>query len=69
MKTVVREVYGIAVEEPVLDTEGRRARDELVALIDKVYGETGALMNCRERDEVRDYEEFIVDHVTDPEEE
>ena len=65
MKTTVRILDGLPIEEPVLDDEGQRRQRELADLAVKEYEETGTLTGGRLNEKVVAYETDIADHLVD----
>ena len=65
MKTTVRKLDGLPIEEPVLDDEGQRRQRELADLAVKEYEETGTLTGGRLKEKVVAYETDIADHLVD----
>jgi len=65
MKTTVRKLDGLPIEEPVLDDEGLRRQRELADLAVKEYEETGTLTGGRLNEKVVAYETDIADHLVD----
>ncbi len=65
MKTKVRKLDGLPIEEPVLDDEGRRKQRELSDLAVKAYEESGKLTGGTLNEKVIAYETDIADHVID----
>lgn len=65
MKTEIRKLDGLSIEETRLDEEGRRLRCALSDFIMQEYEETGSLTGDLIREEVETYEKRIVSHVSD----
>jgi len=65
MKTKVRKLDGLPIEEPVLDDEGQRKQRELSDLAVKAYEESGKLTGETLNEKVTAYETDIADHVID----
>jgi hypothetical protein len=65
MKTTVRKLDGLPIEEPVLDDEGQRRQRELADIAVKEYEETGTLTGGRLNEKVVAYETDIADHLVD----
>lgn len=65
MKTTVRKLDGLPIEEPLLDDEGLRRQRELADLAVKEYEETGTLTGGRLNEKVVAYETDIADHLVD----
>lgn len=64
MKTEVRKLDGLSIEETRLDEEGQRLRCELSDFIMQEYEETGSLTGDVIREEVEAYEKRIAGHVS-----
>lgn len=65
MKTRVRKLDGLPIEEPVLDDEGQRRQKELAELAVKEYEESGKLTGRKLNEKVIAYETDIAGHVLD----
>lgn len=65
MKTKVRKLDGLPIEEPVLDDEGRRRQRELADLAVREYAESGTLTGATLNEKVIAYETDIAEHVID----
>lgn len=65
MKTKVRKLDGLPIEEPVLDDEGRRRQKELSELAVREYEESGRLTGQTLNEKVTEYETDIGGHVVD----
>lgn len=65
MKTKVRKLDGLPIEEPVLDDEGLRRQRELADLAVKEYEEFGTLTGGTLNEKVIAYETDIAEHVID----
>lgn len=65
MKTRVRTLDGLPIEEPVLDDEGQRRQKELSELAVKEYEESGKLTGVELNEKVIAYETDIAEHVLD----
>jgi hypothetical protein len=65
MKTTVRKLDGLPIEEPVLDDEGRRKQRELSDLAVKAYEESGKLTGSKLNEKVIAYETDIAGHLID----
>ncbi len=65
MKTKIRKLDGLPIEEPVLDDEGLRIQHELSDLVVKEYEETGTLTGKTVCEQVTAYETGIADHLTE----
>ena len=65
MKTKVRKLDGLPIEEPVLDDEGRRKQRELSDLAVREYEESGTLTGATLNEKVIAYETDIAEHVVD----
>lgn len=65
MKTKVRKLDGLPIEEPVLDDEGLRRQRELADLAVKEYEESGTLTGGTLNEKVIAYETDISEHVID----
>lgn len=63
MKTIVRTLDGLPIEEPVLDDEGLRRQKELSELAVREYEESGTLTGRALKDKVIAYETEIAGHV------
>ena len=63
MKTKVRKLDGLPIEEPVLDDEGLRRQRELADLAVKEYEESGTLTGGTLNEKVIAYETDIAEHV------
>jgi len=63
MKTRVRTLDGLPIEEPVLDDEGLRRQKELSELAVREYEESGTLTGRALNDKVIAYETEIAGHV------
>ena len=65
MKTKVRKLDGLPIEEPVLDDEGQRRLKELSELAVREYEESGSLTGRSLNEKVVAYETEIAEHVVD----
>ncbi|NCC69570.1 MAG: hypothetical protein EOM14_15535 [Clostridia bacterium] len=65
MKTRVRTLDGLPIEEPVLDDEGLRRQKELSELAVQEYEESGKLTGHALNEKVTAYETEIAGHVLD----
>lgn len=65
MKTKVRKLDGLPIEEPMLDDEGLRRQKELSELAVREYEESGRLTGKTLSEKVIAYETDIADHVID----
>ena len=65
MKTKVRKLDGLPIEEPVLDDEGMRRQRELAELAVREYEESGKLTGKILNEKVIAYETDIAEHVID----
>lgn len=65
MKTRVRTLDGLPIEEPVLDDEGLRRQKELSEMVVKEYEESGTLTGQALNEKVIAYETEIAGHVLD----
>jgi len=65
VKTTVRKLDGLPIEEPLLDDEGQRRQRELADLAVKEYEESGTLTGGRLNEKVAAYETDIAGHVID----
>lgn len=65
MKTKVRKLDGLPIEEPVLDDEGQRRQRELAELAVREYEESGTLTGKTLNEKVIAYETDIAEHVVD----
>ncbi|NLI54541.1 MAG: hypothetical protein GX417_09495 [Clostridiales bacterium] len=65
MKTIVRKLDGLPIEEPMLDDEGLRRRKELAELAVREYEESGSLTGKTLNEKVTAYETDIAGHVID----
>ena len=65
MKTKVRKLDGLPIEEPVLDDEGQRRLKELSELAVREYEESGSLTGKSLNEKVIAYETDIAEHVID----
>lgn len=65
MKTKVRKLDGLPIEEPMLDDEGLRRQKELSELAVREYEESGRLTGRTLSEKVIAYETDIADHVID----
>lgn len=65
MKTKVRKLDGLPIEEPVLDDEGQRRQKELAELAVREYEESGTLTGKTLNEKVIAYETDIAEHVVD----
>ena len=65
MKTKVRKLDGLPIEEPVLDDEGQRRLKELSELAVREYEESGSLTGRSLNEKVIAYETDIAEHVID----
>ena len=63
MKTKVRKLDGLPIEEPVLDEEGLRRQKELSELAVREYETSGVLTGKTLNEKVTAYETDIADHV------
>ena len=63
MKTKVRKLDGLPIEEPVLDEEGMRRQKELAELAVREYEESGKLTGKALNEKVIAYETDIAGHV------
>ena len=63
MKTTVRKLDGLPIEEPVLDDEGLRRQKELAELAVREYEESGKLTGKTLNEKVIAYETDIAGHV------
>ena len=63
MKTTVRKLDGLPIEEPLLDDEGQRRQRELAERAVREYEETGTLTGGRLSEEVTAYETDIAGHL------
>lgn len=65
MKTKIRKLDGLPIEEPVLDGEGQRRQKELSEMVFREYEESGKLTGKRLNEKVIEYETEIAGHVID----
>ncbi|MEA4870250.1 hypothetical protein SDC9_201130 [bioreactor metagenome] len=65
MKTKVRKLDGLPIEEPILDDEGLRRQRELAELVVREYEESGKLTGKALNEKVIAYETDIAEHVID----
>ena len=65
MKTKVRKLDGLPIEEPVLDDEGQRRQRELAELAVREYEESGTLTGKTLNEKVIAYETDIAEHLVD----
>ncbi len=65
MKTKVRKLDGLPIEEPVLDEEGRRRQKELTELVLREYEASGRLTGSALNEKVTEYEKDIAGHLAD----
>ncbi len=65
MKTRIRTLDGLPIEEPVLDDEGQRRQKELSNLVLKEYDESGTLTSQSLNEKVIAYETDIAEYVLD----
>jgi len=63
MKTTVRKLDGLPIEEPVLDDEGLRRQKELSELAVREYEESGKLTGKTLNEKVTEYETDIAGHL------
>jgi hypothetical protein len=63
MKTKVRKLDGLPIEEPLLDDEGMRRQKELADLVIREYESSGRLTGKTLNEKVTAYETDIADHV------
>ena len=63
MKTKVRKLDGLPIEEPLLDDEGMRRQKELADLVIREYESSGRLTGKTLNEKVIAYETDIADHV------
>ena len=63
MKTKVRKLDGLAIEEPLLDDEGMRRQKELADRVIREYESSGRLTGKTLNEKVTAYETDIADHV------
>ena len=63
MKTKVRKLDGLPIEEPLLDDEGMRRQKELADLVIREYESSGRLTGKTLDEKVTAYETDIADHV------
>jgi len=63
MKTKVRKLDGLPIEEPMLDDEGLRRQKELAELVVREYEESGKLTGEALNEKVIAYETDIAEHV------
>ncbi len=63
MKTKVRKLDGLPIEEPMLDEEGLRRQKELADLAVREYESSGKLTGKMLNEKVIAYETDIADHV------
>lgn len=65
MKTKVRKLDGLPIEEPLLDDEGLRRQKELAELVMREYEESGKLTGKKLNEKVVAYETDIAGHLID----
>ena len=65
MKTKVRKLDGLPIEEPVLDEEGLRRQKELSELAVREYETSGVLTGKTLNEKVIAYETDIAGHVVE----
>lgn len=65
MKTKVRKLDGLPIEEPVLDEEGTRRQKELSELAVREYESSGVLTGKTLNEKVIAYETDIATHVVE----
>ena len=65
MKTKVRKLDGLPIEEPVLDAEGLRRQKELSELAVREYESSGKLTGKTLNEKVIAYETDIAGHVVE----
>ena len=63
MKTKVRKLDGLPIEEPLLDDEGMRRQKELADIVIREYESSGRLTGKTLNEKVTAYETDIADHV------
>ncbi len=63
MKTKVRKLDGLPIEEPLLDDEGMRRQKELADLVIREYESSGRLTGKTLNEKVTAYETDIALHV------
>ena len=63
MKTKVRKLDGLPIEEPLLDDEGMRRQKEFADLVIREYESSGRLTGKTLNEKVTAYETDIADHV------
>lgn len=63
MKTKVRKLDGLPIEEPMLDDEGLRRQKELAELAVREYEESGKLTGKALNEKVIAYETDIAGHL------
>ena len=63
MKTKVRKLDGLPIEEPLLDDEGLRRQKELADLVIREYESSGKLTGKTLNEKVTAYETDIALHV------
>ena len=63
MKTKVRKLDGLPIEEPMLDDEGMRRQKELAELVIREYESSGKLTGKTLNEKITAYETDIADHV------
>ena len=63
MKTKVRKLDGLPIEEPLLDDEGMRRQKELADLVIREYESSGKLTGKTLNEKVTAYETDIALHV------
>ena len=63
MKTKVRKLDGLPIEEPLLDDEGMRRQKELAELVIREYESSGKLTGKTLNEKVTAYETDIALHV------
>ena len=65
MKTKLRKLDGLPIEEPLLDDEGRRRQKELAELAVREYETSGTLTGKTLNEKIIAYETDIAEHVID----
>lgn len=65
MKTKLRKLDGLPIEEPLLDDEGRRRQKELAELAVREYEASGTLTGKTLNEKIIAYETDIAEHVID----
>ena len=63
MKTKVRKLDGLPIEEPLLDDEGMRRQKEFADLVIREYESSGKLTGKTLNEKVTAYETDIAGHV------